>query len=196
MNFTENIENSDFLLIACGEEFEKRKDAIDAYNILADKIKDKNYFIVNLCIDDSIYDSSLNKEKIVKPLGTHLKKQCVDACNHDLYDITESVCPVCGKELVFNSIETENYVEEGYLPMWEAYKKWLTFSLNKKLFVVELGVNLAFPQIVRFPFERMVMLNDKATMLRVNEKLWQVPTEISSKAETVSKNSVDWLKSL
>lgn len=196
MNIFEKIADSDMVLVGIGEEFESKENTVEVYNILADMLKGKNYFIVTLCLDDSIYASKLDPDRIVKPLGTSLKKQCPDACTDDLYDTEENICPKCGKELVFNNINAENYVEAGYLPMWEKHKLWISGTLNKKLLILELGVNLKFPQIIRWPFERLGMLNNKAVLFRVNEKFWQLPEDISGKAESVKSNSLEWLKSL
>ena len=53
-----------------------------AYNKLSEDLNGKNYFIVSLCMDDVIYESNLNPDKIVTPLGGKRKKQCPDACEN------------------------------------------------------------------------------------------------------------------
>lgn len=196
MDYLEKIKDSEMVFVGIGEEFEENPEALECYNKLSEALEGKNYFIISLCMDDTIYDSKLNKDRIVKPLGGYTKKQCVDACTHDLYDIDMDICPKCGKELIFNNILAENYVEEGYLDKWELHKKWLSGTLNKKLLLLELGVNMRFVQIVRFPFEKLAMLNNKAELLRVNEKLWQVPHEIADKATAVKMSATEFLKSL
>ena len=114
----------------------------------------------------------------------------------ELYDPSFDICPYCGKELVYNNILAENYVEEGYLPMWEKQKKWLVGTLNKSILVLELGVSMKFPQIVRWPFERIALLNNKAHFVRVNAKLPQLNAELKDKGESIHQDSVEWLKSL
>lgn len=196
MNIFEKIADSDMVLVGIGEEFDNKENALEAYARLFKLLDGKNYFIVSLCMDDAIYESNLDKERIVKPLGTFLKKQCIDACTDDLYSPEETKCPNCGKELVYNNINAENYVEAGYLPLWEKHKLWISGTLNKKLLLLELGANMKFPQIIRWPFERLGMLNNKAYMYRINEKFWQLPEDISGKAEGIKTNSLDWLSSL
>lgn len=190
------IQDYEMILIGIGEEFENDKQALEAYNNLARFLDGKNYFIVSLCMDDTIFSSELKEDRIVCPLGGHRKKQCPDGCTDDLYDIDADVCPLCGKKLVFNNIEAENYVEAGYLPMWEKHKKWLTGTLNKKLLVLELGCNMLFPQIIRFPFERVVFYNEKSHFIRVNEKFPQLTAEIANRGESVSSNGVQWARLL
>lgn len=186
------FEEYEAVLIGIGEEFENHELAIQAYNNLANTLGKKNYFIVSMCMDDFIFQSELNEKRIVAPLGGNRKKQCPDACTNTLYDNDMTLCPNCGKELVFNNYRCENYVEEGYLPQWEFYKKWLTTTLNRKLLVLEMGVSLKLPQVIRFPFEKTVMINQKSKMLRVNAKFPQVGEEISSRSETKKESAVEF----
>ncbi len=187
------IENYEMVLVGIGEEFEDNPNALTAYNKLAEILEDKNYFVVSLCMDDVIFSSNLRSDRIVTPLGGKRSKQCLDACENALYDISETKCPICGKELVFNNILCENYVEEGYLPMWDKHKKWLVGTLNKSLLTLELGASMKFPQIVRWPFERIAFLNNKAFFVRINEKLPQLSVELKDKGESIKSNSVDWI---
>ena len=183
----------DMVLIGIGEEFSEADDALKAYNKLSEDLKGKNYFIVSLCMDDIIYESNLDSDRIVTPLGGKRKKQCPDACENALYDPEKETCPVCGKTLIFNNLLAENYIEAGYLPMWEKHKRWLTGTLNKSLYILELGVSMRLPQVVRWPFERVALLNNKAFFLRVNEKLPQINAELKDKGKGIAENSVKWL---
>ena len=188
-----NLEGYDMVLVGIGEEFEGNKDALKAYNRLASDLAGKNYFVVSLCVDDVIYESDLKADKIVTPMGGKRKKQCPDACDNALFEPGETVCPKCGKELIYNNILAENYVEEGYLPMWEKHKTWVTGTLNKSLYLLELGVSMRFPQIIRWPFERVALLNNKAFFLRVNEKLPQINADLKNKGKGIGENSVKWI---
>jgi len=188
-----DFKDYDCILIGIGEEFNQNDKAIDAYNKLATLLEKKNYFIVSLCLDDEIFKSNLDKEKIVAPLGGKRKKQCPDACENKLYDVTESICPICKKELVYNNYLAPNYIEDDYIPMWEKHKKWVSLTLNKKLLALELGVSFKFPQIIRWPFEKIVSLNNKATIIRVNETLPQLSEEVSAKGTSIKENSVEWV---
>lgn len=191
-----NINDFQMILIGIGEEFENNPNAVSAYNKLADKLFEKNYFIVSLCMDDQIYKSNLKADRIVSPLGGYRNKQCPDACTNTLYLPEENICPKCGKVLVYNNILCENYVEEGYLPMWDKHKKWLVGTLNKSILVLELGVSMKFPQIIRWPFERIALLNNKSHFVRVNEKLPQLNAELKDKGENCASNAVEWLELL
>ena len=188
-----NFSDYDMVLIGIGEEFNENAKALDAYNKLAALLEKKNYFIVTLCLDDVIFESNLDKEKIVAPLGGKRKKQCPDACENKLYDVAETICPICKKELVYNNYLAENYIEDDYIPMWEKHKKWVSLTLNKKLLALELGVSFKLPQIIRWPFEKIVSLNNKAELIRVNETLPQLSEEVSGKGTSIKENSVEWV---
>lgn len=75
---------------------------------------------------------------------------------------------------------------------WDRYLMWLSCTLNRKLLVLELGVSLMSPQLIRWPFEKTVMLNNKAKLIRVNSLVPNVPSEIGEKAESINKNAIDF----
>lgn len=64
---------------------------------------------------------------------------------------------------------------------WQAYLKWLGFTLNRHLLVLELGVGFDAPMIIRFPFEKTVFLNQKSKMYRVHPTFPQVTAEIGER---------------
>lgn len=190
---------------------------ISAYNSLADILDGKNYFVVSLCTDDYIYKSKLDQKKIVTPCGGYRAFQCGKECVTDqeplFYDINvfdelflsiESsrgelsnidfpVCAECCRPLWFNQIGTPEYKEEGYLPQWEYYTKWLQGTLNKKLCILELGAGMQYPQIIRFPFEKVTFFNQKALLFRVHSKLYQMTEELKDKGFSIAENPIDFL---
>ena len=86
--------------------------------------------------------------------------------------------------------------EAGYLEQWRLYTKWLQGTLNHKLFVLELGVGMRFPSVIRWPFEKVAFFNQKAYLCRVHEKLYQLTKELAEKGCGISKNAIDWLGEL
>ena len=84
-------------------------------------------------------------------------------------------------------------MEEGYQKQWEKYTKWLQGTLNKKLCILELGVELNLPSIIRWPFEKVAFYNQKASFFRVNESLYQMTENLSDKGVSIAKNAVDFL---
>ena len=182
----------------------------------------KNCFVVSVSTNSAIERVVDKEECLVKPCGSVLKKQCARGCEGELLPLTEkdgeklkaffselyednfsreSVpelgrCSKCGSPMVLNNILAENYSESGYLGRWQRYTKWLQGTLNRRLFLLELGVGLQFPTVARWPFEKIVTYNEKAFLCRIHEKLYHLPKEISSKGCGISKNAIDWLRQL
>ena len=73
------------------------------------------------------------------------------------------------------------------------YMKWLQGTLNRKLCVLELGVSLKFPTVIRFPFEKTAFFNRKAQFIRVHEKLYQLSEELADKGISQPENAVNFL---
>lgn len=182
----------------------------------------KNYFVVSLSTNSAIEQVVGKGERIVKPCGGMLEKQCARGCEGELLSLTEKDretlnayfcrlyegifsqesipalgrCSKCGGSMVLNNIFVENYNESGYLDRWQRYTKWLQGTLNRRLFLLELGVGMQFPTVIRWPFEKIVAYNEKAFLCRIHEKLYHLPKEISSKGCGISKNAIDWLYQL
>lgn len=126
-------------------------------------------------------------------------------------------CPKCGETMVLcterNEIQNKNSesIEESIKekkteeqetgtekadPSWMHYMKWLQGTVNRKLLLVELGVGMNQPQILRFPFERILYLNQKAKLYRVNRKLYHLTENAAEKGVGIAENAIDWLENL
>lgn len=185
-----------------------------AYKNLENLLTDKNYFIISLCMDDYIYEMGLDKDRMVAPCGGFRKMQCDNNCSHILSDIPqesyeavlryyrkelpidalrEPTCSRCGSKLRFNQIGVTQYAEEGYLEQWNKYTKWLQGTVNKRLCVLELGVGMEYPTVIRFPFEKIVYYNQKAFLYRIHPMLYQIGEEIGDKGSALKGNPLDFL---
>ena len=65
-----------------------------------------------------------------------------------------------------------------------------------QLLILELGVSLQFPTVIRWPFEKVAFYNQKAFLYRVNEKLYQMTKELSDRGTGIEKNAIDWINEL
>lgn len=188
-----------------------------AFSNLANLLDGKNVFVVSTCMNGMLEESGIPLDKMVTPCGNILKLQCQEGCQDALFDVPkeytdllikcieqedgwqemkEHKCGVCSHEMVFNSLYAERYLEAGYLPMWSKYTTWLQGTVNKKLCVLELGVGLKYPSVIRWPFEKTVIYNNKAFFLRVHEKLSQLTPEISEKGHSIAVNAVEFLANI
>lgn len=180
-------------------------------------LKGRNYFIISLCQDGLIMDADLKADRLVQPCGNYTRLQCADKCSSQLYDISQDtvkqmeayvagdcgekeitlpICPHCGARLVFNNKDAENYVEEGYLKQWEGYRKWLQGTVNKRVCILELGVGMKYPSVIRWPFEKVTFFNQKASFFRVHERLYQIAEEIKDRAYGICMKPNVFLKEL
>lgn len=199
----EEINACECLLIGLGEEWQAKQepDVETAYNALYRLVKDKDFFVVTTVTDAKIFESAFGGtagffapvKRVSAPCGNDTWKQCSKACTKDIweaFEVPDGICPHCGEPLVPNTRESDCYIEEGYLPQWNAYTEWLARTLNRKLLVLELGVGFAVPTVVRWPFEKTVFFNQKARLYRIHEKFAQISEELTGKAVSVGENSV------
>lgn len=102
-----------------------------------------------------------------------------------------------GKQLYLNQKRSEykivKYNEAAYIANWDRYMKYLSQTLNSNLLILELGVGLEYPTVVRWPFEKVTFVNKKAHLIRVHEKLYHHTPEIADKTESIQMNSIDFV---
>ena len=211
----QKIKDADLVLIGIGTEFESKRYCIDAKAreamcALFKVLTGKNYFLLTTCTNDILDDLGFKVDRVVAPCGSLKKKQC-ECCDNSIAELTEedrqlfemalsreeipylTACPSCGKPMVLNNVYANNYDEEGYLENWSIYKKWLQGTINKRLCILELGVDLTFPSVIRWPFEKIAFYNQKAEFIRVNERLYHMSEELKDKGISIAQNAIDWL---
>lgn len=186
---------------------------LKALECLASLLDGKNFFLVTVASGDLIWECGIRQDRITAPCGGSLKKQCV---NRHIFPLTEAdkaeiaqcgrsgrwadltlgKCLECGGPMILNNIYAENYNEDGYLERWKLYQKWLSGTLNRKLCILELGVGMQHPGVIRFPFEKIAYYNRKADFIRVNESLYQLPAELKERGISVRESAADFLLGL
>ena len=192
--------------------FEKYR---EAYENLSKLLNGKDYQIISTCTDDLIYQSSLEKDRIVTPCGTFYQMQCEKNCGGDVEDgenvafsvtkdiltkqddlksVIRPICENCGGHFVFNTIFEENYDENGYKEAWNRYSGWLQKTVNRKLVILELGVGMTYPSVIRFPFEKTSYFNKKSTFYRINEGIYQLSEQTEKRGAGINENAVTFLK--
>jgi hypothetical protein len=102
-----------------------------------------------------------------------------------------------GKTLYLNQKRQEyskiKYNESSYLDNWDKYTKYLSSTMGKNLLMLELGVSLDYPTVIRWPFEKVAFVNNKAHLIRVHEKLYHHTPEIKDKTDSIQMNSVNYI---
>lgn len=185
----------------------------DLLRELEQVLEGKEYFVVTSNDDGLLYHTHLKKDHITAPCGNGDFFQCSKPCDEQLYpanlglkdlmnhyektgQIEHLECPKCGERLIFN-VRTEKtkavYIEGAYLNSWANYTKWLQNTLNKKLFILELGEGFEIPSLFRWPFEKMAFYNKKASFVRVHHSLYQIGKELKEKAVGIPMDSREFL---
>ena len=212
---TDALTGAEKVLIGIGGEWKLREDGRDirerslgvsaqaelkgADDSLYARVKGKDYHVVTTLTDGAIYETDFNPGRVVAPCGNIHWRQCSNACTKDIWEegeIPDDICPHCGAPLTGNTLDSGNYIEEGYLPRWEAYKKWQTGTLNRALVILELGEGFGTPTVMRWPFEKIAFFNQKSLFFRIHESFYQIPREAQERAYGIHCNSVDFIRDL
>ena len=198
----ERLEHASKVLVGIGAEWREERcrdrgsGVGQAYQKLYQLIQGKDYFIVTTNTDAAIFHSPLDGNRITAPCGNVTWRQCSKSCTKDIWEpgeIPDDICPHCGAPLTGNTIDADDYIEEGYLPQWQNYTRWLAATVNRELLVLELGEGFKTPTVIRWPFEKTVRYNRKSFFYRVNEKFAQLAEGIQERAVSVERNSVEWV---
>ena len=189
---------------------EKEQDYLDFYNRLSQLLEGKNYYVLTTNADDVIYKSNIDENRIVAPCGS-IKQFVCNECNGDIEIFEEDniaknqlffyenkiekmhvkCCPNCNKMMQPNVVTYNYYDETGYLEKWNRYTKWLQGTVYRKLCILELGVGLSYPTVIRWPNEKIVTYNNKAFMFRIHDKLFQLSEGIGERAKSVAENQMN-----
>ena len=199
---SEKLAAAEKVLVGLGREWSMTEagdpDGLQAaYHKLAVMLAGKDYFLVTTCTDAAVYQMGLDPARITAPCGNDTWRQCSESCTKDIWEpgeIPDDICPHCGAPLTGNTIRAKLYIEEGYKPQWLCYTAWLGHTVNRRLLVLELGVDFQTPTVIRWPFEKNVMFNQQSFMIRVNAKYAQLTPEIRERARSVGENSPDWIR--
>ena len=191
----------------------EKPEVLEGLRKLAEIIKDKDYFLISTCCNDIALNKGFYKDKIVSPCGGFRNMQFLSLENKEVFETDKKLLKKLDtyfegetqiKELnfgdiyekdfmAFNSILLEDYNEEGYLTDWENYTKWIQSTLNKKLCVLELGVGMNYPSVIRWPFEKIAFFNQKASFFRVHKNLYQVSKELHDKGYGLGENACSFI---
>lgn len=159
---------------------------------LASLLEKKSYFVVSSSTSPIPAQIPwkkmlLKKDRYVAPCGDFRKKQCPDGCEEGISEVTETdrenlqhcyeelrtgkfslpdlgKCPKCGKNRILNNVYAGRYDEKGYLENWTTYQTWLQNTMNHKMVLLEIGEGNRFPSIIRNPFQRIALFQQKADL--------------------------------
>ncbi len=79
---------------------------------------------------------------------------------------------------------------------WSKYSMWLMGSMNRKICIIESDVSMERPDRIRWPFERIAVINQKAIFIRINKKLPYIPVELKDRGIGIAENAMDILSGI
>lgn len=180
------------------------KEAPALYEQLGQLLKDKDYFIIDGNADGMIYKSGLDLQRIYKAQGDMARLQCSRNCENqtwvgkkqfDAYAAGEKpdmACPHCGAPLVMNvyskAMDGKLFCMDPYREKNDAWFRFINREPDKRLAILELGCGYTMPELIRFPFEQIVMNHKNAVLLRVNTQHPLCVEENAAKALCIGEN--------
>ena len=162
--------------------------ATPLYQELLSVVDAKPYFVITTNVESQFEKAGFRPERIFEVQGNYAYLQCATACQdkryyneHQIEAMLAStvdcripsplvpICPVCGGPMDVNLRHNEYFVQDASWHESSARFSEFIEQMEGKLFVcLELGVGYNTPGIIRYPFEKLVYRNDKATLVRLN----------------------------
>ena len=177
-------------------------DAFDLYKELYSFIKNKDYFVITTNVDDQFYKSGFDKNRIFRTQGSYKYLQCSKGCNNKTYERSELIkklnenidsnlrvpsnlvpyCEKCNGPMEPNIRKDDYFVEDNIFN--EGKKNYIHFlekCKGKKVVLIEMGIGMNTPGIIRFPFEKMTLENKDWYLVRLNRSFMDCMFDMGDK---------------
>lgn len=186
------------------------------YTRLLNLVKDKDYFVLTTNVDHCFQKAGIDKARLFYTQGDYGLFQCSAPCHRRTYDNEEVIlkmvaeqrdmhipsalvprCPKCGEPMTMNLRSDDSFVEDlGWNEAASRYVDWVQARLGKKLLLLELGVGMNTPAIIKYPFWKLTAQNPNATYVCVNFGEAECPKEIEDRAIVVNADIADVIDAL
>ncbi len=178
------------------------------YKNLLHLLKDKNYFVLTTNVDHMFQDNGFDKSRLFYTQGDYGLFQCKTACHNKTYDNKDLVfkmrseqenmlvpsylipkCPVCGGKMDMN-LRKDNYFvqDDGWYLASRRYSDFINENRDKNLVLIELGVGMNTPSIIKYPFWRLTYNNKNASFITINKGEASVPKEIIGQSIAIDED--------
>lgn len=177
----------------------------DEMKILLDLLKDKNYFIATSTYGHFFEKAGFDEEKIFNIFGDWTRMQCSSGLNHGQISDVEVVknyiagkgevpkCEDCNSEM-----ELHMPLNAHFFPDEDAntrFRWFLTRNEEKKVVVLELGVDLTSPQLLD-PMAKLVEQFGSWKYIAADLSQDELPEAIEKRAVGLDMNSKELLEKL
>ena len=172
------------------------------YTDLLDLVKDKDYFVLTTNVDHQFQIAGFDKHRLFYTQGDYGLFQCSKPCSQKTYDNEAAVrkmvaaqramriptelipkCPVCGAPMTVNLRSDMTFVQdEGWYAAAGRYEDYLRRHENSHILLIELGVGMNTPVIIKYPFWQMTANNKDATYVCINRSEAYCPEDIADRS--------------
>ena len=106
-------------------------------------------------------------------------------------------CPVCGAPMTMNLRCDNSFVQdEGWYAAAKRYENFIRRYNGPHILLLELGVGMNTPGIIKYPFWQMTYQNPEATYVCINYGDAAAPKEIAERSVCIDGDIGDVLKKL
>ena len=106
-------------------------------------------------------------------------------------------CPDDGAEMTTNLRADERFVEDaGWHTAAARYEDWLAHSKGRRMLLLELGVGINTPGIIKYPFWRMTAARADVTFVSINKGMAYVPDAIAARSIVIDGDIAEVLRVL
>lgn len=186
------------------------------YDDLLNLVAGKDYFVLTTNVDHQFQLAGFDKKRLFYTQGDYGLWQCSEPCHQRTYDNEETVrrmfaeqqdmkvpselvprCPVCGRPMTMNLRADDTFVQDqGWYEAAERYQNFLEERQGKRLLLLELGVGMNTPGMIKYPFWRLTAQNPRAFYVCLNQNRAFIPQEIADRALFLEQDAGQVLEAL
>ena len=187
--------------------------ALPVYRDLLRLVAGRDYFVLTTNFDEQFVKAGFDPARVFAPQSSVLYFQCARPCCDDIWPAEAAYrriaahtdpetyacrpediprCPHCGGPVINNTRDYGVYPRppEVFLPrmvMWnrEAFEAYFAQAMEMDTVLLELGVGLNSPGLIRHPFQRMTQLHPNLHLIRMNRDLPSVPSGIRDRSVVI-----------
>ncbi len=186
------------------------------YRQVLELVGNKDFFVITTNVDHCFQKAGIDRQRLFYTQGDYGLFQCATPCHRRTYDNEETVlkmveqqkdmrvptalvprCPKCGEPMAMNLRSDDTFVEDfGWNEAASRYVNWVQAHDGQKLLLLELGVGMNTPAIIKYPFRKLTAKNPNATYVCLNFGEADCPKEIEDRAIVVNADIADVIEAL